>query len=115
MANLDVDHKLELIKEAEEYVNQIHTARLNPTQSVSGESARIWKLIEKWGLDQDSKLLKPDNKGYFTLIVAMVLDAEKEAIKMCVSAVGKASRKSTKWETIASKFLETKNFAREKK
>ena len=115
MNNLGVDQKLDLIKEAENYVNQIHEARLSPTQSVHGEAARIWRLMEKWGLDQDSKIIKPENKGYFTTIIAMILDVEKETIKMCVSTVGQQQNKNIQWELIASKFLEKKSFASEKK
>lgn len=115
MPNLEFDHKFEILQEAEKYVNEIHSARLNPTQSITGESARMWGIIEKWGLDQDPKLLKPENKGYFTTIIGMILDSEKEAIKMCINTMSNSSKRNDKWETIAFKFLEAKALSKEKK
>ena len=55
-------------------------------------------------MDVDNKLMKKENKGYFTSMVAMMLSVEKETIKMCIVSIGKSHRKGSKWDTIVSKF-----------
>lgn len=108
MADKQIENKLEILKEAEKCVDQIFLARSSPSQSVTGESARIWNMIEEWGLDHDQRMLKQENKGYFVSVVAMILSAEKEAIKMCMVSMKKSSRKGSKWEKTQSKLSKTK-------
>lgn len=97
----EFDDKIALLKNAEEIVNQIYAAWENPTNSVYGDSARIWNTIKNWNMDIDNKLMKKDNKGYFISMVAMMLSLEQETIKMCMAA---KTRKGSKWNTIVSKF-----------
>ena len=95
MISKDIDEKMLVLKDAEKIVEQIYNAWENPT---------IWNTIKNWNMDVDNKLMKKENKGYFTSMVAMMLSVEKETIKMCIVSIGKSHRKGSKWDTIVSKF-----------
>lgn len=104
MISKDIDEKMLVLKDAEKIVEQIYNAWENPTNAISGDAARIWNTIKNWNMDIDNKLMKKENKGYFTSMVAMMLSVEKETIKMCIVSIGKSHRKGSKWDTIVSKF-----------
>jgi hypothetical protein len=104
MFNSNPDNKMDLLQDAEKIVDQINAAWLNPKKSISGDAARIWDEIQAWNIDQDGKLLKKENRGYFISLIAMFLSVEKETIKMCLSTVSKTNRKGSKWDKVVSKF-----------
>jgi hypothetical protein len=105
MNDKEISDKIELLKEAEDIVNQIYSAWENPTASVYGNAARVWNMIKTWNIDADNKLMQKDNKGRLVSLVAMIISIEKETIKMCMSSKGKKSIKGSKWEKIISKNL----------
>lgn len=105
MNNKEINEKMEMLKEAEEIVDQIYSAWENPTSSVYGNAARIWNMIKAWNIDVDNRLMKKDNKGYFISLVALIISAEKEAIKMLFSSKEKKANKGSKWEKIIEKNL----------
>lgn len=104
MFNIHSDDKMDLLQQSEKIVDQITAAWLNPKKSISGDAARIWDAMQTWNIDQDGKLMKKENRGYFISLVAMFLNVEKETIKMCLSTISKTNRKGSKWEKVVSKF-----------
>lgn len=115
MIDKNSDSKLEILKESQGYVDQIFSALSNPSQSVSGEAARFWNMIEEWGLSRDPKIIKEENRGYLVSLIAMLISAEREVAKIFMMTISRPSRKGSKWETVISKFSKTKIMSKEEK
>lgn len=115
MIDKNSDLKLEILKESQGYVDQIFSAISNPSQSVSGEAARFWSMIEEWGLSRDPKIFKEENRGYLVSLIAMLINAERDVAKIFMMTISRPSRKGSKWETVISKFSKTKIMSKEEK
>jgi hypothetical protein len=115
MTDQNSDSKLEILKESQSYVDQIFSALSNPSQSVSGEAARFWSMIDEWGLNRDPKITKEENRGYLVSLIAMMISAERNVAKIFMTHISRPSRKGSKWETVISKFSKTKIMSKEEK